>query len=252
MIAWLVFCDCMIFVLFNFAWLHESFCLRFMVWFWWTFEFSCDFIACSFLIWLAPLIDDLPWFVLRMVWNLHGFKTRHACVVNCKQHGLSFELFETYHICLHLAQKNSIHHAQTKTKNRIQWTRASGNVGASGIWSCMYRYLWNHVWWEASQQILQVEDFIFATFPSVPSRNFLRTLEAIEGEPVPFLVGTPQKILQQFCKTDDYSKLMDESLQRQSDKLTFCLYHDDCIAGNVLGPLKQSKCTLYYGSFFES
>jgi len=87
-----------------------------------------------------------------------------------------------------------------------------------------------------------------------PFRQCLQeiSLEAIEGAPVPFLVGAPQKILQQFCKTEDYSKLMDEPLQRHSGKLTFCLYHDDCIAGNVLGPLKQSKCTLYYGSFIES
>ena len=87
-----------------------------------------------------------------------------------------------------------------------------------------------------------------------PFRQCLQeiSLEASEGEPVPFLVGTPQKLLQQFCKTEDYSKLLDESLQRHCGKLTFCLYHDDCIAGNVLGPLKQSKCTLYYGSFLES
>lgn len=34
MIAWFVFCDCMNFVLFHFAWLHASCCLRFMIWCW--------------------------------------------------------------------------------------------------------------------------------------------------------------------------------------------------------------------------
>ena len=87
-----------------------------------------------------------------------------------------------------------------------------------------------------------------------PFRQCLQeiSLEGTDGDPVSFLVGTPQKLLQQFCKMEDYSNIMDESLQRHSGKLTFCLYHDDCISGNVLGPLKQSKCTLYYGSFIES
>lgn len=39
MIAWLVFCDCMNFVLFHFAWLHASCCLRFMIWCWWNYEY---------------------------------------------------------------------------------------------------------------------------------------------------------------------------------------------------------------------
>ena len=88
-----------------------------------------------------------------------------------------------------------------------------------------------------------------------PFRRCLQEIELDAHEnsaKIPFLVGNPQKLLAQFCRNESFSKRIEEALLKHRGRLTFCLYHDDCIAGNVLGPLKQSKCTFYYGSFVDS
>ena len=183
-----------------------------------------------------------------MIWNLHGFITRHACVVYCKQHVVFH--FRHFPYLSKLGPKEKVF-IPPKRKRKPEFNERVRQAmlvpGASGracidICEIMSGEKQASKFYKLKTSFLQ------------PFRQCLQeiSLEAIEGAPVPFLVGAPQKILQQFCKTEDYSKLMDESLQRHSGKLTFCLYHDDCIAGNVLGPLKQSKCTLYYGSFIES
>ena len=76
MIAWLMFCDCMIFVLFDFAWLHEPCWVRLMIcqlvnlriYMWFHHMFLID------MIWFEALIHDLLWFVFGMVWNLQCFQ----------------------------------------------------------------------------------------------------------------------------------------------------------------------------------
>lgn len=88
-----------------------------------------------------------------------------------------------------------------------------------------------------------------------PFRRCLQEIELDGNEnstKISFLVGNPQKLIAEFCKNACFSKIIEEALLKHHGRLTFCLYHDDCIAGNVLGPLKQSKCTFYYGTFVDS
>lgn len=86
---------------------------------------------------------------------------------------------------------------------------------------------------------------------------FVRCLESVsldcdDGSVFAWSVCCPEAILQKFLQTKDYCYHVERALRNNAGSLTPILYEDEAVAGNVLGPLQQSKCNLYYLSFLAA
>ena len=73
-----------------------------------------------------------------------------------------------------------------------------------------------------------------------------------DGSVFAWPVCCPEAILQKFLQTKDYCYHVERALRNNAGSLTPILYEDEAVAGNVLGPLQQSKCNLYYLSFLAT